>query len=94
MCLKVAQAVRTTAVRDMSEAVVTKASHGDPTRAPWVKNLTAAAEVTIAVWVQHLAQCNGLKDRGFLQLWHHVQLQLKIQSLDLELPYTVNVAII
>ena len=30
--------------------------------AQWVKNLTAATWVAVEVWVQSLAQCNGLKD--------------------------------
>ena len=34
----------------------------------WVKNLTAAAQVAVEVWVQSLALCNGLKDPALLQV--------------------------
>ena len=30
--------------------------------AQWVNNLTAAAQVTVEVWVQFPAWCSGLKD--------------------------------
>ena len=43
----------------------------------WVKNLTAAALVTVEVQVQSLACCRGLKDLALLQLWHRSQLWLR-----------------
>ena len=30
-----------------------------PTMAQWVKNLTTVVQVTVEVWVQSLAWCNG-----------------------------------
>ena len=40
--------------------------------AQWVKNPTAAAQVTVKVQVQFLAQHGGLKDPVLPQLWHKV----------------------
>ena len=42
----------------------------------WLKRLTAAAQDAVEVWVQSLAQCNGLKDPVLPQLWCRLQLQL------------------
>ena len=41
---------------------------GVPTVVQWVKNLTAAAQVTAEVRVRPLAQCNGLKELAWQQL--------------------------
>ena len=43
-----------------------------------VKNPTAAARVPANVWVQSLAQHNGLKDLALLQLWRRSQLWLRV----------------
>ena len=45
--------------------------------AQWVKNLTAAAQVTAEAQVQLPAQCRGLKDPALLQLCRRTQLQLR-----------------
>ena len=57
----------------------------------WVKNLTAAVQVTVDVRVQSLILHSGLKDPMSPQLWFRLQLWL-IQSLAWELPYAVGVA--
>ena len=44
----------------------------------WVKNLTAAAWVTLEVCIQSLAQYSGLKDLALLQLQHKLQPWLRI----------------
>ena len=46
--------------------VIQKDACGVPTMAQWVKNLTAAAQVTAEVWVCSLAQSSGLKDPALL----------------------------
>ena len=51
-----------------------KARAGAHAVAQWVKNLTAAAQVTAEVWVQSLAQCNGLKDLALSELQYRSQL--------------------
>ena len=40
----------------------------------WVKNPTAAAQVTAEVWVPSPAWQSGLKDPASPQLWHRSQL--------------------
>ena len=35
----------------------------------WVKNLTAAAQVTVEAWVQSPAWSSGLKDPALPHLW-------------------------
>ena len=45
--------------------------------AQWVKNLTAAAQVTAEAQVQFPAQCRGLKDPALPQLCRRTQLQLR-----------------
>ena len=45
-----------------------------------VKNLTAAALVTVQAWVQSSARCSELKDLALLELWHRLQLQLGFNS--------------
>ena len=58
--------------------------------AQWVKNLTAAAQVSAEVQVPSLAWGSWSKDQALLQVWHGL---LQIQSLAGELPYAVDVAI-
>ena len=55
--------------------------------AQWIKNPTAAAQVTAEVWVGSLAWHSGLKDTAWIPAvaW--------AQSLAQELPYAVGVAI-
>ena len=57
--------------------------------AQWAMDLTAAAQVTVEVRVQSLAQHSGLKDLSLPQLLHTwVAAVAWIQSLGQELPYT------
>ena len=49
---------------------------GVPTMAQQVKNLTAAAQVTVEVQVPSLAQCRGLKAPALLQLQRRSGLKL------------------
>ena len=58
-----------------------------PTVAPWVKNVTAVAQVPGEMQVRSLAHRSGLKDLVLLQLWHRSQVQLG------ELPYVISEAI-
>ena len=51
-----------------------------PTMAQWVKNLTTVVQVTVEVWVQSLAWCNGWKDPRFLHLQCRSQLWLRFNS--------------
>ena len=51
----------------------------------WVKNLTAAAQVTVEVWVSFPARCSGLKDLV------QVTAAVWIRSLAQELPYATRV---
>ena len=53
----------------------------------WVKNWTAAARVTVEVWVPPPAWCSGLKDLAMPRLRH------RIEPLAWELPYAVGAAI-
>ena len=48
--------------------------------AQWVKNLTAAAWVTVEVRVQALAEGSGLKDLAGSQLWCRSQQRLGFSS--------------
>ena len=48
-----------------------------PTVMQWVKNSTAAAEVTAEVQAGSSAWLSGLKDPALLQLLHRLQLQLR-----------------
>ena len=45
--------------------------------AQWVKNLTVAPQIIVAVRVQSLAQHSGLKHWALLQLWCRSQLWLR-----------------
>lgn len=60
---------------------------GVPTVAPWVKNLTTVAKVTVEVWVRYATRCSGLKDLV------RPQLQLEFDALAWEFPYAVRAAI-
>ena len=61
--------------------------------AQWDKTLTAAAQVSVEVWVGHPAQFSRLKDLELLQLQGSSQIQLGFNSLARELPYYMGVAI-
>ena len=54
-----------------------KMKRGVPAVAQWVKNLTAAAQVTVEVRVQSPAQHSELKDLVLLQQWCRMQLWLR-----------------
>ena len=59
----------------------------------WIKNLTAAAQVTAEAWVQAPAQHSRLRVLALPQLCHRLQLQLGLQSLTWALPYATGLAI-
>ena len=48
--------------------------------AQWIRNLTAAAQVTEELWVQSPAQHRALEDPVLLQLWYGLQLCLGFNS--------------
>lgn len=66
---------------------------GVSTMAQWVRNPTAAAQVTAETQVGFPAWCSGFKDPMFLQLQCWLQLQLGFNPLAQELPSAIGAAI-
>ena len=62
--------------------------------AQWVKNMTAATQVSSEVWVRSPLWHSTLKNPLFLQLQlTQVEAMARIQSLAWELPYAAAIAI-
>ena len=47
----------------------------------WAKNPTAVVQVSVELWIQSPAQCNGLKDLALVQLRCRLQLWLEFSLL-------------